>query len=201
MTGRISAGTTVASLPLIAAVPAFEADNHVLAWVFVGVFLVFALLTVAPWLPVLHLLPVFGARTPPTVSFHLEGQDGLRVDVKPDQPTEVILCVGLKNDSREEIARVNFNIWIDPLPTIRRCRQDGSEWPDAPGQMLTADCAYWAISRMVVGPDSTVMYFRATIPAPGTYRTVVKMWSPEFYGRDDRVFDGHILAQPAEPTE
>lgn len=124
----------------------------------------------------------------------------MTLEMKSDEPETVILCVGLQNDRREEIPRVIFNIWVDPLPAIVRCSQRGDDLPDGGGAMLVNDCAYWAMSRVIVGPDATVMYFRVEIPAPGRYRTVVKMWSPEFYGRRDRVAESEIVAVAPAPA-
>jgi hypothetical protein len=60
--------------------------------------------------------------------------------------------------------------------------------------VLVADGPYWTISRLVVPPDALVMYFAVDLPGPGSYRTVLKLWSPEFYERGDVVYEDVITA-------
>lgn len=76
------------------------------------------------------------------------------------------------------------------------CHQDGSSYPDG-GSRLVADYPYWQGRIDPLPPDAYVMYFRVTIPGPGSYEAVLRLRSPEFYGKEDHWYRATITAEAA----
>jgi hypothetical protein len=196
---RTQTGITIAVLTLTAAVFAQGEDVTWLAATLLALTGLIVLGTAAHRLPILHKLPVIGAKRPPKVEFHLEPQGGMTFTLDPAR-REVVLCVGLSNPGRHEIEKVYVNAYVVGSTSITRCRQDGTPYPAGGGDMLVADAPYWAISRLIIPPDAFVMYFAVAIPAPGSYEVVLKLLSPEFYERGDIYYRDKLVARAADAS-
>lgn len=163
---------------------------------------VFLLLcAVAHRLPVFHRLPVVGAAPPPSVSFQIEGGRGTSVQMGSTGPEDVIVRVTVVNDHHAEIPRATYEAFVVDAAGIERCYPDGVPYPRDGGMCLhqphgeaaSGVVEFWTAST-VIPHGALLLFFRVTIPAPGDYRAVLRLRSPEFYGRQDHVSFGMLHA-------
>ncbi len=149
---RLGTGISIASLALIAAVPAFQAGTNCLAYAFLGLFAGLLLLAAAPVLPGLHALPLVGAPRL-TATFTVNGSAELAAGIGPDEEEgrTLLVRVGVRNHSRADVAHALLNFCFPVGSGLRACDAWGE--PDDRGRRMPPtqelrSFDYWAIDDL-----------------------------------------------------
>ena len=189
---RIGVGAGVAALPGAAAITG--AAEGWCPWV-IGAFAAVAFFAIfvippAPYLPMLHRVPVIGSPSFRVV-LRLNGQTDMRVRVNEQWSNTSILEVGIKNLERSAVVK---DAWINfLLPSglqLGRCDKvgrpkNGGIWepfhPHRLGAHPRSD--YWNDGHWVFPPQlSHVVRFKLRIqPESGEYPVVLKLGAPSIY--------------------
>ena len=193
MGARLAAGGTLASFPLIAAVPAFQAGNTTLAWFFILLF-VFAVAGVcAPKLPVLHRSRWIGAPVALSTA-GLYGGTGLRITVDPatERPRGAVLRVQVKNIGPGPMRTPMLTVLLPKGIKVDRCNHlgehvEGGTWlaphPHQLGPHRLAD--RWVGERSILAANRAFdLWIRIEIPfgAEGEYPFQLVLDSSDIHG-------------------
>lgn len=188
MATRLSAGIPLASLPLIAAVPAFEADNIGLAWGFVGGFFLILLGVFANRLPQLHRAPLIGAPKL-AAEFELNGSSQLRARLLTNEEgASALLLVRIRTPRYADLS----SAWINfVLPRgIRIGRVDAYGVPEHGGDWLQPTKHRlgdheWAdrwTDRLALSADlAHELWFKLYFKEPGTYPLLLNINDSTLY--------------------
>jgi len=209
MRNRIEAGAAVGGLFLALAALAF--NQH---W---GCLLGYMLLTCAGLafvaafanrIPVLHRLPLVGA--PRLLVFpSVDGRSDLTVRIPESGPRHVLLCIGIRNDSGQDVQPAHVNFLMSE--GIRRWKCDHHGRPEDDGRWMRPTSErigdgdpdtykdYWAITRSFPAGNSVVLWFRLRISRPGRYRFRFKVNSPVLH--KELKHDFGIVVEPLEGEE
>jgi hypothetical protein len=175
----------------------------ILAWAFVGLFGIAATITVAPWIPALHRVPVIGA---PRISGELrvDGQEQLVVRLGEVRPRSALLEVGVEVLDRADVEQASINLLIPPGLQGERCDhrgrpQDEGTWmprsPERLGRFKWIE--YWAVGGLTFTRDTTLKWFRLKFSQPGEYPVRLKVNSSQLY----REFVKEWVIKVIEPDE
>lgn len=176
MASRLGAGIPLASLPLIAAVPAFEAANLVLAWAFIALFVVTLVGVFADRIAVLHNLPVVGA---PKLSaeFELNGSSEMRMGLRRDaESASALLLVRIRLSRHGTLQSPLLNlllprgIRLDQVDPYGETREDG-EWLQ-PTQHRLGNHEWadrWRTRPDLTSEDAKEFWFKLEFRSSGRY--------------------------------
>lgn len=156
----------------------------------------------------LHRLPLVGA---PRLQIFpsVDGRSDLTVRIPQGEPRQLLLCVGICNDSGQDVQPAHVNFLMSE--GIRRWKCDHHGRPDDEGRWMRPTSEkigledpdpykdYWAITRSFPADNSVVWWFRLRIPRPGRYRFRFKISSPVLY--EELAHDFEINAVPLAGEE
>jgi hypothetical protein len=193
--GRVGTGSAVLALPLAAA--ALTDRPWIRAACLLAACLI-VVLVVAPAVPKLDRLPVFGASRPLTAEFTSDSAPGLRVRLQPGTTETVLLRVGVDNGERPDVGSSLVNIHF-PLEIQSVSRVDSKGRPDASGGWDESThngdrIRYWSSHPVTFpGRSSRVFYFRLTIGSAGRYSVRITVSSPDLH--EEFVEENKLVAE------
>lgn len=166
------------------------------------------LLTLAPTLPVLHRLPLFGAARPINVRLLLNGAEELTVRIRDGEPRTALLEVGITNSQRDDLTSPIVSILIPEHLEGRRVDAEGNavdlgKWMPATDELRADDgrtihSPYWVYDRTLQGRTSHLAHFKLTCGKPGRYPIRIKIVAPGL--RDEFIADAKVSVIPAKPS-
>lgn len=204
MRNRIEAGTAVGGVFLALGALAFNQHwGRGLAYMLLACAGLALLAAFANRIRGLHRLPLVGA--PRLLIFpSVDGRSELTVRVPEGEPRQLLLCVGIRNDSGQDVQPAHVNFLM--TEGIRRwkcdhhgCPNDEGRWMRPTSEQIGQDNPdpykdYWAITRSFPADNSVVWWFRLRIPRAGRYRFRFKVSSPVLY--EELRYDFEINAIP-----
>jgi hypothetical protein len=176
--GRVGTGLTAATLPLVIALAFAQSGEVALAVLFGALTALFILGTFAALLPGLHRLPGIGA---PRLRIEISANGALDAVVRIPPQTEqgeasarsVLIRVGVRNDSRGDVAHALMNFCFPVGHGLRLCDHRGEPVEEARGRPMPPTQEpepfdYWALAGLrFTGRNSRLFHFRVRVDAPG----------------------------------
>jgi hypothetical protein len=207
MSNRLAAGFTVAGFPLTAALLAISAGNFGLAIPLGALFVIAAVLTFAPKLPVVHVVPVVGApkitarfKANGSVEFHdREDRPRVRLALPEDAfPGSVLVQIGVTNHSDQDVAHALMNFGAPVRMGLQAC--DAWGHPRDVGQQMPPTHEgydYWALDDYrLTGGDGRLIFFRFRASGPGIFPVYISISSRGLYRELTQWSEIEIVARP-----
>jgi hypothetical protein len=150
------------------------------------------LATLAPRLPLLHLLPKVGA--PKVVAY-------ISYEPVPNFPGDLVLRVGFRNEGPRRVEHTTINVLVPAPVGIRASnhagedRLHGSDMPTT--EIDGKPWEFWGETDVGLAVGSTILHYRLSIPEPGQYPVRVTFHSDDLYGTRDRVLEDTVVRAPS----